>query len=137
MHRLCRNCDVCGHIHVWREGKKGLLRPLPVPDRIYSEIAIDFMTDLPAKTDKDPRYMMVIVDRLTGSVAMEAMTATKADQCANTFLKLHVRHHGFPNFITSDRGSNWVGDFWRELCLQTGIKQRLSTAFHPQSDGAT
>ncbi|KAI0993370.1 hypothetical protein K3495_g14814, partial [Podosphaera aphanis] len=135
--RFCRNCDVCGRTHVWRERQKGLLRPLPIPDRFNSELGIDFMTDLPAKSTSDPRYMMVVVDRLKGSVALEEMTSMKAEDCAKVFLKLHVRHHGFPLHITSDRGSNWVGDFWRELCRQTGVKQRLSTAFHPQTDGAT
>ncbi|KAI0992594.1 hypothetical protein K3495_g15591 [Podosphaera aphanis] len=80
---------------------------------------------------------MVIVDRLKGSVAIEEMHTMKAEDCARVFLKLHFRYHGFPTHITSDRGSNWVGDFWRELCRQTGMKQRLSTAFHPQTDGAT
>ncbi|KAI0996566.1 hypothetical protein K3495_g11617 [Podosphaera aphanis] len=135
--RFCRNCDVCGRSHVWRESKKGLLRPLPVPDRFNCELGMDFMTDLPAKTSNEPRYLMVVVDRLKGSVALEDMTSMKAEHCASVFLRLHVRHHGFPNYITSDRGSNWVGDFWTELCRLTGVKQRLSTAFHPQTDGAT
>ncbi|KAI1007829.1 hypothetical protein K3495_g399 [Podosphaera aphanis] len=65
------------------------------------------------------------------------MTSMKAEDCAKVFLKLHVRRHGFPVHITSDRGSNWVGDFWTELCRLTGMKQRLSTEFHPQTDGAT
>ena len=135
--QFCRNCDVCGRSHVWRETRKGLLHPLPIPDRFHSELSIDFMTELPAKTKEDPRYMMVVVDRLTGSVEIEAMTTMKAEDCAKVFMKLHVRHHGFPTHITSDRGTNWVGDFWKELCRQTGMTQRLSTAFHPQTDGAT
>lgn len=92
---------------------------LTVPDRIYSELVTDFMTDLPARTDGDPRYMTVIIDHLKGNLAMEAMKNIKADQRANDFLKLHVRNHGFSNFITSDRGSNWAIDFQREVCLQT------------------
>lgn len=135
--RFCKNCDVCGRSHVWRERKRGLLRPLPIPDRFHSELGIDFMTDLPAKSAEDPRYLMVIVDRLKRSVALEEMTTMKAEDCAKVFPKLHFRHHGLPRFITSDRGSNWVGDFWRELCRLTNVKQRLSTAFHPQTDGAT
>ena len=30
-----------------------------------------------------------------------------------------------------------MGDFWRRFCKITGIEQRLSTAFHPETDGAT
>lgn len=40
-----------------------------------------------------------------------------------------------PHSIVSDRGSNWTGRFWRRFCVLAGIKQRLSTAYHPQTDG--
>ena len=133
--KFCRNFDVCGRSHLWRERRKGLLRPLPIPDRFHSELSIDFMTDLPAKNKGDPRFMMVITDRLLKSVTIEAMTTMGAEACAERFVQCHYRYHGFPNFLTSDRGSNWVGDFWRRLCELVGIEQRLSTAFHPQTDG--
>lgn len=135
--RFCRNCDVCGRSHLWRERRKGLLRPLPVPDRFYSELSIDFMTELPQKTSEDPRYLMVICDRLLKSVTLEAMTTMDADRCAETFVQCHFRFHGFPRFITSDRGSNWTSDFWTRLCELVKIDRRLSTAFHPETDGTT
>lgn len=59
---FCRNCDVCGRSHVWRERKKGLLLPLPIPDCFHSELSIDFMTDLPAQSKNDPRFLMAITD---------------------------------------------------------------------------
>ncbi|KAI0993224.1 hypothetical protein K3495_g14960 [Podosphaera aphanis] len=135
--RFCRNCDVCGRSHVWRTSRQGLLQPLPVPDRFHSELSIDFMTDLPSKDKTNARYLMVITDRLLKSVTLEAMTSMNAEDCAERFMQCHYRFHGFPNALTSDRGSNWVGDFWTRLCQLAGIKQRLSTAYHPETDGAT
>lgn len=137
VHQFCRNCDVCGRSHVWRTRRQGLLLPLPIPDRFHSELSIDFMTDLPAKNKGDPRYLMVITDRLLKSVTLEAMTSMEAENCAERFLTCHYRFHGFPKAITSDRGSNWVGDFWTALCKGANIEQRLSAAFHPETDGAT
>ncbi|KAI0996107.1 hypothetical protein K3495_g12074 [Podosphaera aphanis] len=134
---FCQNCDVCGRSHVWRERKKGLLLPLPVPDRFHSEVSIDFMTDLPAKNKSQPRFLMVITDRLLKSCTLEAMNTMSAEDCAEKFVQCHYRFHGFPYFLTSDRGSNWVGDFWTHLCRLLNIKQRLSTAFHPETDGST
>ena len=67
------------------------------------------MTDLPAKNKGDPRFMMVITDRLLKSVTIEAMTTMGAEACAERFVQCHYRYHGFPDFITSDRGSNWWG----------------------------
>jgi hypothetical protein len=40
-----------------------------------------------------------------------------------------------PRSIVSDRGSNWTSKFWRTFCDLAGIQQRLSTAYHPQTDG--
>ncbi|GAW03787.1 retrotransposon nucleocapsid protein [Lentinula edodes] len=42
-----------------------------------------------------------------------------------------------PSDIVSDRGSLFVSQFWRELCRALGIESRLSTAYHPQTDGQT
>jgi transposase InsO family protein len=74
---------------------------------------------------------------VTKSATLEAMPTMEAEACAEVFLSCHYRFHGFPRALTSDRGSNWTGRFWKRLCKLTGIEQRLSTAFHPQTDGAT
>lgn len=135
--QFCRNCDVCGRAHVWRDRRRGLLRPLPVPERFHSELSIDFMTELPAQKKGDPRYLMVITDRLTKGVTLEAMETMEAEACAERFVQCHVRYHGFPKAMVSDRGSNWVSTFWGQVCKLTRVQRQLSTAFHPQTDGAT
>lgn len=65
------------------------------------------------------------------------MDSMSAQACAEKFIQCHYRHHGFLSSLTSDRGTNWVGDFWTHLCKLVKIEQRLSTAFHPQTDGST
>ena len=45
--------------------------------------------------------------------------------------------HGLPESIVSDRGSKCTSSFWRNVCEQLGVNQRLSTAYHPQTDGQT
>jgi hypothetical protein len=82
------------------------LKPLPVPDRFHSELSIDFITDLPAKREGDLRFLMVITDRLLKSCTLEAITSMKAEDCAEVFVQCHYRFHGFPKFITLDKGSN-------------------------------
>ena len=42
-----------------------------------------------------------------------------------------------PDFIISDRGLVFTSKFWSSLCYFLSIKRRLSTAFHPQTDGQT
>ncbi len=46
-------------------------------------------------------------------------------------------HRGLPDTIISDRGTQFTSAFWDELCKQLKIDARLSTAFHPETDGQT
>ena len=131
--RFCRNCDGCGRNRVWRDQRNGLLQPLPVPDRFFQEISMDFMVDLP--DSEGCQYLWVIKDRLSKTVLLEPMPTMKAEDCAQRFMECWVRHHGYPRAITSDRGTNWTSAFWKRLCRLLGIHQRLSSAYHPQTDG--
>ena len=42
---------------------------------------------------------------------------------------------GIPKKIISDRDTRFTSQFFRELCDQLGIKQNISSAYHPQTDG--
>ena len=56
---------------------------------------------------------------------------------AKVIIDVVVWHHGLPNLIVTDRGSLFTSKFWSSLCYFLGVKLRLSTAFHPQTDGQT
>src|SRR5882757_10582174 len=45
--------------------------------------------------------------------------------------------YGSPRGIVSDRDTRITSKFWAEICAYSLIKRRLSTAFHPQTDGQT
>jgi hypothetical protein len=54
---------------------------------------------------------------------------------AEIFLKVVVRLHGLPKTIISDRGPQFAAILWKRICERLGINRRLSTAFHPWTDG--
>ena len=56
---------------------------------------------------------------------------------AEVIINVVVRHYGFSNSIVTDRGSLFTSKFWSSLYYFLDIKRRLSTAFHPQTDGQT
>ncbi len=56
---------------------------------------------------------------------------------AEVIIEAIVQNHGFPNSIVSNWGSVFISKFWSLLCYFLGIKRKLSTAFHPQTDGQT
>jgi hypothetical protein len=133
--RFVRNCDGCGSKKPWRERKWGLLKPLPIPERLWRDISMDFVTGLPAS--QGSTNCMVITDRLGKGVILEDLPDIEAETVAKRFMHCFYRHHGLPEAITSDRGGQFIGHLWRRICWLAGINQRLSSSYHPETDGAT
>ena len=97
------------------------------------------MTGLPLFSDwKNDSYdsILVIVDRLTKMVHYEPVKVTiDAPGLAEVIIDVVVRHHGLSDSIISDRRAIFTSKFWSSLCYFLEVKRRLSTAFHPQTDG--
>jgi hypothetical protein len=58
-------------------------------------------------------------------------------QVAELFFREVFRLHGLSKNIVSDRDSQFIGKFWRELFRLVGIEFTPSTSYHPQTDGQT
>jgi len=130
------SCHVCQRSKASREAYQGLLRPLPIPDRRWEDISVDFVVKLP-KTLLGNTNFMVVVDRLTKLAHVIPCSDISAPTTAKLFLRHVWKHHGLPSSIVSDRGSQFISAFWDHLCQRLGIQANLSTAFHPESDGQT
>jgi hypothetical protein len=98
---------------------------------------MDFITQLPL-TDNGHDAILVIVDRLTKMTRfVPTRTDVDAKGTAHLFLQEVFRVFGMPQEIITDRDPRFTGKFFAELCKLLGVKQCLSTAYHPQSDGQT
>jgi hypothetical protein len=62
---------------------------------------------------------------------------TTAEQLATLFFDKWYCENGLPLEIISDRDKLFMAKFWKHLMLITGIKHRASSAYHPQTDGAS
>jgi hypothetical protein len=133
--RFVRNCDSCGRNKAWRNRRQGFLKPLPVPDRIWQEISMDFIVDLPPSGGRT--NIIVITDRLGKGVICDGLEDIQAETVAKWFVRNYYRRHYLPRAIVSDRGSQFTGLLWTRICNLLNIKRRLSTAYHPETDGST
>lgn len=133
--RFISNCDKCGANTIWRERRQGLLKPLPVPERIWREISIDFIDKLP--NSNNYCHLMVIVDRLSKGVILVPLKDLSAETVAREFIRFFVSRHGFPTGIISDRGTQFISEVWAYMCQSMRTERHLSTAWHPQTDGQT
>ena len=113
-----------------------------MPTGPFKSITMDFIVDLPPSMgpgdNKAYDAILVILDRYTKVVKYIACRKTiDALELARLFVKHWFPDQGLPESIVSDRGSLFTSKFWAALCYHLNIKRRLSTAFHPQTDGQT
>ena len=137
--QFTRNCHICRRTKTSTEQYHGALKTLPVADRRWRHLSLDFIVGLPPSDLNGQRCenILVVVDRLTKMAHVIPCGDMSADATAFLFYQHIWRLHGLPDTIVSDRGTQFTSQFWSHLCKRLKIKSHLSTAFHPQSDGQT
>jgi len=79
-----------------------------------------------------------VVDRLTKIVHFIPTTEKiSAEGLARLFRDNIWKLHRLPESIILDRGPQFVAELIRELNRISGIKSKMSTVFHSQTDGQT
>jgi hypothetical protein len=100
--QILSNCAICKKTTIWRERKKGLLKPLLIPERAFAEILIDFITDLPITKKKSTNCLMV-VDRLTKAPLLQGMGEITAETTAKRLYETFYPYYGIPRAIINDK----------------------------------
>lgn len=134
---VVQHCGSCQRVKASALKPAGLLHPLPIPTKQWSEVAMDFIVELPATaTGKNAIY--VFTDKLTKMVHFAA-TTTKctATEAAHLFMEKVWLHHGLPVRMVHDRDTRFTSAFWTECFKLLNVKQANSSAYHPQTDGQT
>ena len=68
---------------------------------------------------------------------MPCYKMTDAAGMARLFVEHVYQHQGVLTTIVSDRGPQFISDFWSKFCKILGIQLKLLTAHHGQTDGQT
>src|SRR5437879_6615225 len=95
---------------------------------------MDFITDHP--TSKRYDSILTVIDRHSKAIILSPCNKTiTAEQTSQLLVDNVWKRTGFPKAIISDQGPQFAAQVTQELWRKLGIKQKLSTAFHPQTDG--
>uniref|UniRef100_A0A8K9UV32 Gypsy retrotransposon integrase-like protein 1 n=1 Tax=Oncorhynchus mykiss TaxID=8022 RepID=A0A8K9UV32_ONCMY len=132
--RFVAACSVCAQTKSGNSPPAGRLRPLPIPSRPWSHIALDFVTGLPSSAGKT--VILTVVDRFSKAAHFIPLAKLpSAKETAQIIIENVFRIHGLPSDVVSDRGPQFTSQFWREFCRLIGASVSLSSGFHPQSNG--
>jgi hypothetical protein len=129
-----RSCATCQRNKTETLQPAGLLQPLEVSSQVWVDISMDFIEGLPKVNGKS--VILTVVDRFSKYTHFIVLCHPyTAASVARAFFDGVVRLHGFPSSIVSDWDPVFTGNVWRDLFWMAGVTLRMSTAFHPQTDG--
>uniref|UniRef100_A0A3B3BMY4 Gypsy retrotransposon integrase-like protein 1 n=1 Tax=Oryzias melastigma TaxID=30732 RepID=A0A3B3BMY4_ORYME len=127
-------CSTCQRTKTPRRRPAGLLQPLPIPNRPWSHIAVDFVTDLPQSQGNT--VILTVVDRFSKACRLIPLPKLPSAMETAEHLLHHVfRFYGLPEDIVSDRGPQFTSRVWRAMCDGLGITISLTSGYHPESNG--
>ena len=98
---------------------------------------MDFITDLPPSAKSKAKTLLMITDRLNKGIILIPILSISTPAVATAFMERYIPYHGFPKAIINNRGTQFTNAIWAIICETLGIERRLSSAYHPETNGAT
>ena len=97
---------------------------------------MDFIDGLPPSHGYN--CLFVVVDKFSKYAHfMPLKHPYTANSVADLFVANIYKLHGMPLTLVSDRDPVFTSQFWQSVFRSTGTELRLSTAYHPETDGQT
>ena len=140
VHEYVKGCGKCQQNKINRRPWKGPLMPIAGPQdpTPFRQISMDLLTDLPP-TEESYDTLLVVVDHglskgLILCPTRKTVTSTGIAELLNDNV---FRRYGVSQRIISDRDPRFASAVFQEWLKLLNIKSAMSTAYHPQTDGAT
>ncbi|XP_070057602.1 uncharacterized protein [Nicotiana tomentosiformis] len=131
-----KTCQACQKDKSDRSAQAKLLEPLPVPQRPWESISLNFITRLPKVGDL--ATILVIVDQFSKyATFIVAPQNISAEDTTRLFFSHIFKYWGLHKDITSDSDSRFTGKFWTHIFRCLGSKLSHNSNFHQQADGQT
>ena len=132
--KYVKGCHECQRNKPDQQPRAAPLQPNEIPSEPWAIISVDLIKPLVTSKGKD--MILVIVDRFSKKAYFLPCNTTITSQGVANLYKEHVfREHGLPRKVISDRGSQFVSSFMKNLYDLLGIEANPSTTYHAQTDG--
>lgn len=131
-----QTCTICQQAKRERVKYSSLLEPLPLPEGAWQVVTMDFIDGLPQSNRFN--CILVVVDKFTKYAHFLPLSHPfTAAKVAHSYLDNVCKLHGLPSAIISYRDPVFTSKFWQELFHTIGTEIKMSTPYHPQTDGQT
>ena len=100
----------------------------------FERVGIDIVGPLP-KTTRGNKYIVVAIDYLTKWPEAKALSNATAENVADFIYEDIICRHGTPQILLTDQGTHFKNKLVTELCEKFKVKHKLSSPYHPQTNG--
>jgi len=133
--RYITSCTLCQRAKKYRQ-QSVLPRSVAVSSSPFSLVGLDIMGPLPT-TMHGNSYVLTMVDHFTRFGDAVALKDTESLTIASAVISMWICKYGLFDVMVSDNGVQLVSDIAKYIYKQLGIKRKVTTTFHPQSNGIT
>ena len=132
---FCQACHLCQKTKISSTKRLNPMTIPRLPSKPFDIVAIDIVGPLPPTKD-GKRYLMTVLDHLSRYCEAIPLKTQTAEEVDRAFVDQIVCRFGSPKCLISDRGGNFTSRLFQRICTELKIKRVLTTAYHPQANGA-
>ncbi|UYV82801.1 hypothetical protein LAZ67_22000913, partial [Cordylochernes scorpioides] len=131
-----KTCHLCQSRKGSNQLPSGLLQPIPPANFPFERIGIDFVGPLPS-TKNRKKWIIVLTDYYTRYAETKAVSEATVKEVSKFLVEDIFLRHGAPQYLISDRGSQFTSNLMKEVMKTCKIKHCFTTSYHPQTNGLT
>ncbi|UYV77704.1 hypothetical protein LAZ67_15001993 [Cordylochernes scorpioides] len=131
-----KTCHLCQSRKCSNQLPSGLLQPIPPANFPFERIGIDFVGPLPS-TKNRKKWIIVLTDYYTRYAETKAVSEATVKEVSKFLVEDIFLRHGAPQYLISDRGSQFTSNLMKEVMKTCKIKHCFTTSYHPQTNGLT
>jgi len=131
-----KGCATCQANKINTHHQKPHLYPITTNPEAqpFEVVTMDFITKLPSSRGYDSILTITDHDCTKAALFIPCNETITSEGVAKLYLQHAYPHYGLPKRLITDRGPQFISIFMKNLCQVLGIKQNISSAYHPQTD---
>lgn len=126
-------CEECGKNKHMNHPNSAPANRTSIPGQPLEMVMIDFVGPFQAASTHSFRYVLQIQDVFSRYILFVPTVDALATTAVEAMMDRWISLFGVPKSLRSDRGPHFIAEVFAGMCTRAGIKQKLGSPEHPQS----